>query len=155
MEIKKAIGELGKPEKYLPTVAGGIAGVIGGVWAVGELNKLTAPYEPSGWAATLGVTGAAIVGMMAVKPGEPGQKNMLNQALHTAFLTAAVTGGIVAAVKLGLLGSGIVVGRVGPSPGLARTGGIRVVGKPMATPTYAQAQPVTMATGALDVIPAY
>lgn len=132
MEIKSAIAKLGKPETYGPTVIGGVAGVFGSVYALNYLRQLvpTAQYGATAdWGVPLGWTAAMIVGMLSVKQG-----GMVNSAIHTALLTGAVTGGVVLLSK--------ALGASYPSPmsvsGVARSG-VRVVGRPAQTPTYAQA----------------
>lgn len=153
MKINEAIKDLGRPEKYGPTVAGGAVGIFGSSYALATLQPYVAQYGDAGdWALKGGWTAAMIVGMMSVKPGGEGGK-ALNTAIHTAFLTGAVTGIVVLVTKA--MGWGpVTIGRVGASPGLAR-GGVRVVNK-TATPTYAQATPVVMSSPTpSDVIQAF
>jgi hypothetical protein len=142
MEIKKAFQKLSEPQKYGPVVAGGIAGVFGGVYALDILKSyVPVDNDMADWLAKGGFTAAMVVGMMVVKPKT--ENDTVKVAIQTALLTAAVTGGIVMAIKAFGWGP-LTIGRVGAvgaaSRGLARTR-VNVVGKP--TPTFAQA-PVQM-----------
>jgi hypothetical protein len=77
--------------------------------------------------------------MMASKPSE---SDAVKTAIHTALLTAAVTGGIVLAIKVFPSLGPVAIGRAGVGSGIARSG-VSIVAKP-ATPTYAQGTPVAM-----------
>ena len=138
MEIKKALGELTKPEKYVPTLVGGLGGVLGSIWVLDQLKAVSIPYGDAGdWLVKGGFTAVAAVGMMSTKPSE---SDAVKTVIHTALLTAAVTGAIVLAIKVMPSLGPVAIGRAGVSPGYARSG-VSVVAKP-ATPTYAQGTPV-------------
>jgi hypothetical protein len=147
MEIKKAFQKLTEPQAYLPTVAGGVAGVFGGVYILDMLKSYTVD-DMQDWAAKAGFTACALVGMMTYKP--KGERDNLGIAVNTALTTAAVTGGIVLASKA-LNWGPVTIGRVGAA-GVARTG-VKVVGKPT-TPTFAQA-PVQTVQPPAAIAPAF
>ena len=151
MEIKKTLSELVKPEKYGPYLLGGAAGVIGGGVALTWLQQqLAAQGDLGDWGARLGFTAGAVVAMAAVgaPSGGEGRSDMVKKALWTAALSAGIVGTISILTKVGIIGTGVAVGRVGASP-VAR-GGMSVV-KPT-TPTYAQARPVVGAVGEPELI---
>lgn len=158
MNIKSAVGDLAKPQLYAPTVAGGVVGVFGSVWAVNAMKGIvqTDPnFDMYDWAIKGGWTAAMVVGMLAVKPN-----NAINTAMHTALLTGAVSGAVM------LLNKAIpqyvgqytnLQGRTGP---MNARGGVRVIGRGPGyaanTPTYAQATPVAVAKPTpSDVIQAF
>lgn len=131
MDIKKGIAALSRPESYGPTVAGGVAGVFGSVYGLNFLKTQTAQYgDIATWGVPIGWAAASIMGMAMVKTGGP-----INTAIHTALMTSAVTAGVVVLAKLLGQPYPVPVGGIG---GVAR-GGVRVVGRPAGTPTFAQA----------------
>ena len=149
-------------------------GVLGSVWGVKALKDIVGA-DPSAdmydWAIKGGWTAVAIMGMLAVKPGNP-----MNTAMHTALLTAAVSGAVMLLNKAvpQYVGPYTNIGRAGPMATSARqaSGGVRVIGRgpgydaatptyarPTATPTFAQAMPVATPVAARptpsDVIQAF
>ena len=154
MNIKSAVGDLAKPQLYAPTLAGGVVGVFGSVWAVKAIKDVVGSVDPIyDWVIKGGWTVAMIMGMLAVKPG-----TAVNTAIHTALLTGAVSGAVMLISKqfpteIGPYTS--LQGRAGP---VAR-GGVRVIGRgpgyPANTPTYAQATPVAVKPTPSDVIQAF
>ena len=156
MNIKSAVGDLAKPQLYAPTLAGGVVGVFGSVYAIKALKDIVGADPNAGmydWIIKGGWTAAMLVGMMAVKPG-----TAVNTAIHTALLTGAVSGAVMLISKqfpaeIGPYTS--LQGRAGP---VAR-GGVRVIGRgpgyPANTPTYAQATPVAVKPTPSDVIQAF
>ena len=157
MNIKSAVGDLAKPQLYAPTLAGGVVGVFGSVYAIKAIDGVVStPTDPNyglwQWGVRIGWTAAMVMGMMAVKPG-----TAVNTAIHTALLTGAVSGAVMLISKqfpdVGPYTS--LQGRAGP---MAR-GGVRVIGRgpgyPANTPTYAQATPVAVKPTPSDVIQAF
>lgn len=158
MNIKSAVGELAKPQQYVPQLAGGVVGILGSVYAIKAmrdvvgLTNLTTPADPNwDWVIKGGWTAAMIIGMASVKPTNP-----TNSAIHTALLAGAISGTVMLVSKQFPAELGPYVslqGRAGP---IAR-GGVRVIGRGAAgpTPTYAQATPVAVRSTPSDVIQAF
>ena len=137
MEIKKALQKLSEPQKYGPTLVGGVAGVFGGVYALDYLKNWVASAAPDNdaadWLAKGAFTAVAVMGMLTITPKRAG--DVMGVIAQSVCFGAAVTGGIVMLIKA-LGWTPLTIGRVGATGGIARTR-VKVVQKP--TPTYSNA----------------